>query len=82
MDIRNTLAINGDFCDILVDCQEHGSKIALLLDENGIVRKEGFIKEMVWDDPVPFIELKDGAKIELATILAVNGVFVPSYSEC
>ncbi len=82
MDVRNTLSINETFRDILVEYKEHGSKIAMLLDVDGVMRTEGFIKEIFWDDPIPFIKLTNGTQVVSTTIVAVNGIFTPSFSEC
>jgi hypothetical protein len=82
MDIRNTLKRNATFIEILSNCLEDKSKVAMLLDDNGLVRAEGFIKSINVEASEPFIEMQGGLKIVLATITAVNGIFVASYSEC
>lgn len=82
MDSRNTLKCNATFIDMLSNCMEAKSKVAMLLDNNGLVRAEGFIKSLHINAVQPYIEMVGGLKIVLATITAVNGIFLASYSEC
>jgi len=82
MDSRNTLKCNATFIDILSNCMEAKTKVAMLLDNNGLIRAEGFIKSMEINIAQPYIEMQGGLKIVLGTITAVNGIFVASYSEC
>lgn len=82
MDSRNTLKCNATFIDMLSNCMEAKTKVAMLLDNNGLIRAEGFIKSMEINIAQPYIEMQGGLKIVLGTITAVNGIFVASYSEC
>ena len=82
MDSRNTLKCNATFIDILSNCMEAKTKVTMLLDNNGLIRAEGFIKSMEINVAQPYIEMQGGLKIVLGTITAVNGIFVASYSEC
>ncbi|MGN6292416.1 MAG: hypothetical protein ACTHMV_06680 [Chitinophagaceae bacterium] len=82
MDIRTTLSVNETFLEILKNCQEQKTKAAMLLDSEGIVRVEGLIKEICLTSPNPYLELESGTKVVLKTIIAINGIFSPSYSEC
>jgi hypothetical protein len=82
MDSRNTLNCNATFIDILSNCMQAKTKVAMLLDNNGLIRAEGLIKEMQINAAQPYIEMQGGLKIVLGTITAVNGIFVASYSEC
>jgi hypothetical protein len=54
----------------------------MLLDNNGLIRAEGLIKSINVEAAEPYIEMHGGLRIVLATITAVNGIFVASYSEC
>ena len=67
---------------MLSNCMEAKTKVAMLLDNNGLIRAEGFIKSMEINIAQPYIEMQGGLKIVLGTITAVNGIFVASYSEC
>lgn len=82
MDSRNTLKCNATFIDILSNCMEAKTKVAMLLDNNGLIRAEGLIKSIEINVAQPYIEMQGGLKIVLGTITAVNGIFVASYSEC
>jgi hypothetical protein len=82
MDIRNTLKCNATFIEILSNCMEAKTKVAMLLDNNGLIRAEGLIKAMKLNASQPYVELQSGLKIVLGTITAVNGIFIASYSEC
>jgi hypothetical protein len=54
----------------------------LLIDENGLVRTEGLIDHIRKEPSGIFIELKEGRRIDIGTIVAVNGIFRPEYGEC
>jgi hypothetical protein len=82
MDGTNTLKCNATFIDILSNCMEAKTKVAMLLDNNGLIRAEGLIKEIQINAAQPYIEMQGGLKIVLGTITAVNGIFVASYSKC
>jgi hypothetical protein len=82
MDSRITLSGNETFLSILSNCITSNSKVAMLLDDNGLVRAEGFIKQIFPDAPQPYLEMQSGTKIVLQSIAAVNGIFVSSFCEC
>ena len=82
MDWRLTLKKNESFLEILYDSFSSWGKVNLLLDEGGISRAEGFIKSIHTDVPDPYIEFENETRINLKTIIAVNGIFLPEYGEC
>ena len=82
MDKRLTLKVNETFAEILKDCKQQIAKVAILFDDNGLERAEGFIQHLELDNEKPFLELPGGIKILLSSIKGVNGYFDPSYSEC
>lgn len=82
MDNRTTLKTGQTFLDLLLQLQKVNTKAAMLLDCNGLVRAEGIISEVVMNDSVPYLKLQNGLKINLSTIVAVNGIFLSDYSEC
>ena len=82
MDTRHTLKKNEAFLQVLENARRSGSKVNLLLDDTGITRAEGIIVNLNISNSSPFIELNNGLKITLKSIVAVNGVFLPEYSEC
>lgn len=81
MDSRITLNTTETFLEILQTAFQAKQKVNLLIDDCGVTRKEGLITVIHGTSPI-FIELSDGCKIDLATIIAVNGIFRPEYGEC
>jgi hypothetical protein len=53
-----------------------------LLDENGLVHVEGIVKTISTDSSSKMLELQNGRKIDIKLIVAVNGFFLPEYTEC
>lgn len=82
MDKRNTLNKGETFLAVLTDCKNSHSKVYLLFEEDGVVRGEGFIQKLETDNDAPYLQLTSGKQILLQHIIAVNGLFDPSYSEC
>jgi predicted metalloprotease len=82
MDSRLTLNVDENFLQMLESSFRQKEKIYLLLDENGIVRAEGLITAIDKNSSAASIELEGKKKIEVKTIVAVNGVFRPEYGEC
>jgi len=82
MDKRSTLIKGESFLELLKQLQKDKLKTAMLLDCNGLIRAEGIISHIVQDDKQPYLQLQSGLKIALVTVVAVNGVFSPDYSEC
>ncbi|ANE49270.1 hypothetical protein [Flavisolibacter tropicus] len=82
MDSRETLPVNATFMKHLAEAYQAGSKVHLLVDDEGLVRAEGFIKTIITDTANSIVELEGGMKIEVRKIVAVNGLFLPEYGEC
>lgn len=82
MDSRETLSVNETFKVQLNEAYQSGSKVHLLIDDEGLVRAEGIIKTISPDSASPVIELESGIKVEVRKIVAVNGLFLPEYGEC
>jgi hypothetical protein len=82
MDCRVTLKKNESFLEILYNSLSSGGKANLLLDEGGISRAEGFVKSIHTDVPDSYVEFENETRINLKTIIAVNGIFLPEYGEC
>ena len=82
MDLRTTLSANETFRNMLIDCKNQGMKAKMILDINGLERAEGIIQELYFEDPNPYLELQDGRIIAEKTIVALNGIFHPSFSGC
>lgn len=79
MDCRDTLSVNETFVELLTRLWRSNEKVHLLVDDNGIGRREEGIKNIDMKSEV--IQLNDGM-IELKKIVAVNGVFLPEFGEC
>jgi hypothetical protein len=82
MDLRNTLAQNETFMVILNECFSKNTKVALIVDNNGLERMEGKIISIELNEKEPYFKLDNGSIILEKSLIAVNGMFVPSYSEC
>ena len=82
MDRRATLHVNETFQEILEGCYRSQEKVYLILDENGMVRTEGFIHSIKKHTGDVFVELDNESIIALSKIIAVNGIFRPEYGEC
>jgi hypothetical protein len=82
MDVRNTLAQDETFIVILEECFSKNIKASLIVDDSGLERNQGKITSINFDSKEPYLALDNGSIILLKSIIAVNGVFLPSYSEC
>jgi hypothetical protein len=82
MDLRNTLAQDETFMVILNECFSNNTKVALIVDNNGLERMEGKIISIESNAKEPYFKLDDGSVILEKSLIAINGMFVPSYSEC
>ncbi|MBL7697959.1 MAG: hypothetical protein JNK79_07365 [Chitinophagaceae bacterium] len=82
MEIRSTLPAGESFIDLLRKLQQDGTNASMIIDYDGLVRAEGIVTEVNTEAKRPYITLASGAKIEVTSIAAVNGVFLPEYSEC
>lgn len=78
MDLRNTLAQDETFMVILNECFSKNIKVSLIVDHEGLERMEGEIIALESN----YFKLDDGSIIFAKTVVAVNGIFTPSYSEC
>jgi|GEM_PF-4933559 len=75
MDYKCTLDTTDSFLDQLKAHQLQQEKVSLLLDVGGWERAEGMIREIGNKDGVDYLVLDNGASLNIATIVAVNGVF-------
>ena len=82
MDCRITLGNNETFIELLNQARTTGEKVAMLIDDNGLDRMEGFVATVSPTGASPFIEMTDGRKMALNKIVAVNGIFLPEYGGC
>ena len=82
MDKRGPLSANENFTEILKRCFENGEKVSMIIDDGGMERKSGMIKNIFFDAQPAYFELLDGTIINLSTVIAINGTFLSDYSEC
>jgi hypothetical protein len=81
-DVRETLPAKGDFYNMLLLLFKNKETVNILFDSNGITRANGLIKEISERNESPFLILGNDLKIEMHSIIAVNGIFTSDYSEC
>ncbi|MEX6686360.1 hypothetical protein QTN47_02585 [Danxiaibacter flavus] len=82
MDRRSTLGQNGSFLQILTVCFNEKQRADLLFDDNGLTRASGYIRLINGTANAPYLEMEDGQKISIRSIVAVNGTFSDNYCEC
>lgn len=81
-DTRETLPSQGSFYDLVMTLFQQKQKAALLYDDNGVTRGNGFITAVFEKDDRHWIRLNDEVEIAVDKILAINGLFSSYYSEC
>lgn len=82
MDQRITLGKGESFINMLTECWNNKQVVALLYDDQGLARAGGLIKKIVSIPSGFIIRLQSGLRLDISKIVAVNGVFLDSYSEC
>jgi hypothetical protein len=82
MDTRITINDKQSFFQILKQLHEDREQISLLYDNNGLTRYEGMIGSILTDSLQPCLLMQDGSQIAVSSVIAVNGIFAPDYSEC
>lgn len=82
MDSRLTIGETETFRGMLTQCMEAGQRVDMILDDNGLTRAAGQIRSVYDEDGLSFLEMEDGQKIGISSVIAVNGVFASAYSGC
>ena len=82
MDTRLTLNDKQSFFQLLKQLHADQSKVSLLYDNNGLTRYEGMISSILTNSLPPCLRMQDGSQIAISSVVAVNGIFAPDYSEC
>ena len=82
MDKRTTVTRGDSFLGILTKLKKDKLKASMLLDCKGLIRAEGIVSDIVSNVDQPYVILQSGVKIDLSTIVAINGIFSSEYSEC
>jgi hypothetical protein len=81
-DVRETLPVQRNFYSLILSLFENRETANILFDNNGITRANGLIKEISERNKSPFLVLDNDLKIDIHSIIAVNGIFSFDYSEC
>ncbi len=81
-DIRETLPPKGSFYELVMQLFNAKQKAAMLYDDNGVTRANGFITAVFERNGKKFLKLDDQLEIDIAKIQAINGLFASDYSEC
>ena len=77
-----TLKTDETFLEALTSACKKNDKVYLLLDENGLIHVEGIAKTINIRSSSHILELQNGREIDIRLVVAVNGTFLPEYSEC
>ena len=81
-DVRETLPVKGNFYDVIYSLLKKNETANILYDDHGITRVNSKIKEVSERNDASFFALENGLKINIHSIIAVNGIFSSDYSEC
>ena len=82
MDTRETIPTGGSFYSLVMDLFQKKLKAAILYDDNGVTRANGFIESVFDRDGQQWLKLDDQTEIRIDKLYAVNGTFSSDYSEC
>lgn len=82
MDCRLTIGEGETFLEMLTDCMRENRRVEMIVDEGGLDRAGGVVKSIYTCDGRDMLELENGQKIEIASVVAVNGIFAASYAGC
>lgn len=82
MDKRSTITRGESFLETLTQLKKDKLQASMLLDCKGLIRAEGIVTNIVSNVDQPYLVLQSGIKIDLSTLVAVNSIFLPEYSEC
>lgn len=81
-DKRETLSSKENFYNILHTLYHTNEEASILYDYNGITRANGNIKQLSEPCESAYLILDDNSRINIRSIVAVNGIFAADYSEC
>lgn len=81
-DTRQTLPEKASFYETVVKLFQEKQKAAMLYEDNGVTRGNGFITAVFEKDGQQWLRLNDEIDIEIKKIYAINGLFASDYSEC
>ena len=81
-DTRETLPANGSFYELVMTLFQQKQKAALLYEDGGVTRGNGFITAVYEKEGKHWLTLNEEIHISLDRIHAINGLFSSDYSEC
>ena len=81
-DIRETLPAKGSFYEVVMGLFQQNQHAAMLYEDGGVTRANGFITNVFEKDGKHWLRLDDKLDIEIEKIYAINGLFSSDYSEC
>jgi len=81
-DTRETLPNKGNFRELVMTLFRQKHKAAMLYEDNGVTRANGFITAVFEKDGKQWLRLDKSLEIEIGKLYALNGVFASDYSEC
>jgi len=81
-DTRETLPPNGSFYELVMTLFNQKEKAAVLYEDNGVTRANGYITEVFERDGKRWLRLDNDLEIDIAKLYALNGLFSSDYSEC
>src|SRR6476620_11685963 len=79
--IRETLPAKASFHEIILSLYQKKDPVNILYDDNGLTRANGYIKYLN-ENESPYLVLENETRININSIVAVNGIFASDYSEC
>ena len=82
MDVRETLPSGGSFYAIVVKLFNDRQKAAILYEDNGVTRANGFIEQVFEKDGKSIMKFDNGLEVDISKLYAINGMFSSDYSEC
>ncbi|WP_207510991.1 hypothetical protein [Longitalea luteola] len=81
-DLRETLPAKGSFYELVVKLHQEKQQAAMLYDDGGVTRANGFITTVFEKDGKHWLRLDDQLEIDIEKLYAINGLFSSDYSEC
>lgn len=81
-DTRETIPTGSNFYPQVKELFDKKQKAALLYEDNGVTRANGFITDIFEKENQSWLRLDNGNEIAISGIYAINGTFASDYSEC
>jgi hypothetical protein len=82
MDTRETIPTGGSFYPLVMELYEQKQRAAILYDDNGVTRANGYIESVFEREDKQWLKLDDQTEIRIDKLYAINGTFSSDYSEC